>query len=92
MAHSIVRNTLIRCAVTAAAAVLVAACGGGSGSSSPMAAGPSTASSTAISILSCSTISYRGQTLSASCSIPGESQQPSGVSLFFGWAEPIASM
>jgi hypothetical protein len=64
-------------AAFAAASLLVAGCGGDS-PTSPTSPGPSTAT-----VLSCSSISYRGQTYNASCSIPGQSIQPSALSISF---------
>lgn len=72
--------------VLVAALVLsgVAAVGcGGSNPAAPTTAGAGGSSSNAVTVLSCSTIRYRGGTLNVGCSVPGQTLQPSGLSITF---------
>ena len=81
MSHLRATLFITLCAVSVAAALVVAGCGG-DGPTSPSSSGSPTVSNVA-TVVSCNSISYRGQTYNASCSIPGQSIQPSGLSISF---------
>jgi hypothetical protein len=64
-----------------AAALVTSGCGGGP--TGPSSTGNTTPASNAVTVMGCSSLGYRGQTLPASCSIPGQSAQPSGFTMSF---------
>lgn len=71
-----------RLQITILSALILGACGGGTSTSTSAPTAPTSTADPRV--VSCSQVSYRGLTQTVSCSVPGQSIQPSAVATFFG--------